>query len=253
MSEATGEGLPETPESNAPVSPVADGFLGRFLDLFRKPSRLMDNVGRHPRWWAPLLLIIFAVTAFSWLTMPIAAPEQVNNLQNSVFGRVLSEEDRAEMAESALDINPTKRIFQALADGFSALVFVVLFGLILGLFAQLSGGEVRFSQALGICIWGGVPVYVINVLVKLPIVFLTGSVLDWSIGLAALVQGQGSDSFLYKMLFNYGDFFTWWGLALIIIGFKRVFGMSLGPAILSVVLPWIVLTGIPVGIMLIMM
>lgn len=253
MTETSNNGASADPGPGGSPAPVANGFPGRFLDLFRNPARLMDNVGRSPRWWAPLLLVGVVVMSFQWLTMPIAAPETLDNMRDSVFGKILSEEDLAEMSENTLETNPTKRILQALADGVGAVVSVVLFGLILGLFAQLSGGEVKFNQALGICIWGAVPAYAISLIVKLPIAFATGSILDYSVGLALLARGLGTDSFLYKVLFQYGDFFTWWGLALVVLGFRRVFRMALGPAILSVVLPWAVLTGIPLGIMLIML
>jgi hypothetical protein len=213
----------------------------------------MDNVGRRPRWWAPLALVFVIAVGFSWLVTPISAPEQIDSMRDSIFGNILSEEDFAEMSARNLELGPTQRFLQALADGFAASVSVVLFGLILGLFAQLSGGDARFGQAVGICTWGAVPAYGLSLLVKLPIVLVTGSVLGVSTGLAFLVRNHGHDSFLYKLLFNYGDFFAWWGLALIVLGFRRVFGMALGPAVLSVVLPWAVLTGIPLGIMLVMM
>ena len=253
MTETTGDGSKEKSEPKESFAPESDGFFGRFLDLFRNPRRLMDNVGRHPRWWAPLLFIFVVVAFSSWMIMPIAAPESLGKMQDSVFGMALSDEDLQEIAEGAREITPTRRVLQALQDSIVNLVFIMLFGLALGMFAQLSGGQVKYGQALGITVWGAVPVYALNMLVRIPLAYATGSVFRYSVGLAALAPGADTGSFLFKVLYNYGDFFTWWGLVLVIIGFRRVFGMALGPAILSVILPWIVMMAFPLGIMLLFM
>lgn len=65
------------------------GFFGRLVALFTSPARLMDDVGRHPRWWAPLLFILVVVAFSSWMIMPIAAPESLGKMQDSVFGMAL--------------------------------------------------------------------------------------------------------------------------------------------------------------------
>ena len=253
MTETPNNGADAHPGQGASHAPGADGFVGRFLDLFRKPTRLMDNVGRKPRWWAPLLLIFVTVTFSSWMIMPIAAPEIVGQMQDSVLGMALPDEDMQEMKEGALDIPPTKRVLQALNDGVLNMIIILLFGLILGLFAQLTGGKVRYGQVLGITTWAAVPVYSLNMLVRIPLAYATGSVLRLSVGLAVLAPGADTGSFLFKVLYNYGDFFTWWGLILVIIGFRRVFGMALGPAILAVVLPWAVMMALSLGFMLLLM
>jgi hypothetical protein len=81
----------------------------------------------------------------------------------------------------------------------------------------------------------------------------TESVYRVSIGLAALAGSEDPTAPLYQVLMTYGDFFTWWGLVLIVIGFERVFGMGRGPAALSVILPWALLSAIPLGFSLLFM
>jgi hypothetical protein len=71
-----------------------------------------------------------------------------------------------------------------------------------------------------------------------------------TIGLAALLPDADPGSAVFQILMVYGDLFTWWGLFLLIVGFERVFGLGRGAAALSVLLPWAVLTLIPLGISL---
>ena len=65
---------------------------------------------------------------------------------------------------------------------------------------------------------------------------------------AALVPGLETTAPLYTVLSTYGDFFSWWGLAVLVIGFQRVFGMSRNAATVSVLLPWALASAVPVGL-----
>ena len=242
---------PTSGELTGEAGPI--GFFGRLVALFISPGRLMDDVGWAPRWWQPALLILLALYGFSWAVMPLSVAEQVENMQTSIFSKLVPDEAMQMQVDESRDFTPAKRSKQALIDSVISMTLMILFGLTLGLFAQLSGGRVKYSQALGICIWSAIPVFAVNLLVKIPMVFATESVIRPSVGLAALAPNAETGSVLFQVLYNYGDFFTWWGLVLVVIGFRRVFGLALGPAILSVVVPWVVLTAVPMGLMLLMM
>jgi len=239
------------PESFEPESD--DSFFSRLADLFRSPSSLMDKVGRNPRWWAPGLLIFLVMIGFTWLVTPISAPEQLELMRDSKLMQMAPEDVWEQQYQESLDIPTSKIILQALTAGFTTWIMVIVFGFILGFFARMSGGQVKFKQALGITAWGAIPVFVIASMVKLPLILATESVYSVSIGLAALMRGGDPSSPLYQVLMTYGDFFTWWGLALIIIGYQRVFGMGRGPAIASVIMPWALLSAIPLGFSLLFM
>ena len=254
MTEDNGTGAPAGPEERDPFTPAeTDGFIVRLTDLFRSPGRLMENVGRAPRWWAPGLLIFVVMIGFTWLVTPISAPEQLELMRDSRLMQMMPEEEFQRQYEEALDIPPTTRLLQSLGAGFTTWILVIVFGFVLGFFARMSGGKVQFKQALGIIGWAAIPVFVVASLVKLPLIMQTESVYQVSIGLAALVRGGDPTAPLYQVLMTYGDFFTWWGLVLIIIGFERVFGMGRGPAALSVILPWALLSAIPLGFSLLFM
>jgi hypothetical protein len=225
-----------------------DSFFGRLTDLFTNPGRLMDNVGANPRWWQPGLLVFLVMIAFSYLTLPISAPEQAELLRDSRLMEMVPADVADQQYEEARNITPDKRISQSGIAGFTTWIMILIFGLILGFFVRLGGGVGSFKQALGIVSWASLPVFMIGSLVKLPLILATESVYKVNIGLAALMPGADPGSFLFQVLMTYGDFFTWWGLYVVIIGFERVFKLSRSVAALSVLLPWALLSAIPLAL-----
>jgi len=230
-----------------------DSFFGRLKDLVTNPGRLMENVGASPRWWQPGLLVCLAMMAFTWMTLPISAPEQAELMRDSKLMQMVPEEAADQQYEEARNITPAKRLTQSGIAGFTSWLMILIFGLILGFFVRLGGGEGSFKQALGIVSWSSLPVFVISSLVKLPLILQTESVFKVNIGLAALLPGGEPGSALFQTLMTYGDFFTWWGLFLLVIGFERVFKIGRSAAALSVLLPWALLSAIPLALSLVFM
>ncbi|MCK9995953.1 MAG: YIP1 family protein [Candidatus Krumholzibacteria bacterium] len=230
-----------------------DSFFGRLKDLIINPGRLMENVGANPSWWQPGLLVCIVMIGFSWMTLPISAPEQAELMRDSKLMQMVPEEAADQQYEEARNITPSQRIIQSGIAGFTTWLLVLIFGLILGFFVRLSGGEGSFKQALTIVSWGSIPMFVIGSLVKLPLILQTESVFKVNIGLAALLPGGDPGSVLFQTLMAYGDFFAWWGLFLLVIGFERVFSIGRSVAVLSVLLPWALLSAIGLGISLLVM
>lgn len=230
-----------------------DSFFGRLKDLFTNPGRLMENVGTNPRWWQPGLLVCLVMIGFSWMTLPISAPEQAELMRDSKVMQMVPEEVAEKQYEEARNISPVQRVTQSGIAGFTTWLMVLIFGLVLGFFVRLGGGVGFFKQALGIVSWGAVPVFAINSLVKLPLILQTESVFKVNIGLAALLPGAEPGSGLFQTLMTYGDFFTWWGLFLLVVGFEKVFKIGRSAAVLSVLLPWVLLSAIPLALSLIFM
>jgi len=230
-----------------------DTFFGRLTDLITKPSRSMQNVGAGPRWWQPGLLIFVLIAGFSYLTLPISAPEQLEMMRDSKLMQMMPEDQWQEQYDEAMNMPPAKRLLQSVGAGLTTWVLVILFSFILGFFARMSGGQGSFRQALGIGSWSALIPFGLGSLVKMPLVLATESVFSVNIGLAALLPDGDPTSVLYQVLMTYGDLFTWWGLVVLIIGYQIVFQMTQKAAAVSVILPWILLSAIPLGLTLLFM
>jgi len=155
--------------------------------------------------------------------------------------------------DDALNISPAKRITQGLGAGFTTWVLVMIFSYAIAFFARMSGGEGSFRQALGVGTWAAVLPFGVASLVKLPLVLATESAFAVNIGLAALLPNGDPQSPIFHILMTYGDLFTWWGLGVMIVGYRQVFRMSSNAATVAILLPWAVLSAIPLGIGLLVM
>ncbi|MBK8166959.1 MAG: YIP1 family protein [bacterium] len=244
---------PPAPLAEPLPSGVDDRLGGRLRDLITRPSRLMDHVGARPQWWVPGLIIFVVMIVFSWLTLPVSGPEQMELMRDSKLMSMMPEDQWQSMYDDAMNVAPGKRVLQSLTGGFTGWLTVIIFGFILGFFARMSGGRGTFRQALGVTSWAALLPFAVGPLVKLPLVLATESVFEVNLGLAALLPGSGPGSPLFQFLLAYGDFLTWWGLAVLVIGFSRVFGLARRAAIVSVVLPWALLSLIPLGLTLLFM
>ena len=243
----------EEPEFEPTEPRGNDGFFGRLADLVVKPARLMTNVGAAPRWWQAGVLIFLLMTAFSWLIMPVSAPEQMELMRDSKISQLMPEGAWEKAYADALNPSPSKRIMQSLGAGLTTWVTVLILSFVLGFFAKMSGGQGKVKQAMGIVHWGSLIPFGLLVLIKGPLILATESLMQVNLGLAALLPDADPTSALFQILVAYGDFFNWWGLAVLIIGFRQVFRMSGGAAAVSVILPWALMMAIPVGINLAMM
>ncbi len=241
------------PGAPPPVVDANDSIGGRLRDLVMHPGRLMARVGARPLWWVPGLVVLVVVAAFSWLTSPISGPEQMEMMRHSKLMSMMPEEQWQQQYDAAMNLSAAKRIFQAVTGGLMAWIMMLVFGFVLGFFVRMSGGKGTMRQALGITAWAGLLPFALGPLVKLPLVLTTESVFHVNIGLAALMPNAEPGSPLFQVLMSYGDFLTWWGLAVMVIGFAEVFGLTRKAAVTSVVLPWALLSLIPLGVSLIFM
>ena len=230
-----------------------DNFLGRLSDLVMKPARLMDNVGLAPRWWQPALIVFVLISGFSYLTLPISAPEQLEMMRDSKLMQMMPEAQWQDQYDAAMNISPAKRLLQSAGAAFTTIIMMVIFSLIIGFFARMSGGQGTFRQALGLGSWSALIPFGIASCVKLPLVLATESVFAVNLGLAALLPDGDPTSPLYQVLMTYGDLFTWWGLVVLVIGYRQVFGLTGRAAAVSVILPWALLSMIPLGMSLLFM
>lgn len=235
--------VPDGLESHGPRE--NDGFFGRLTDLIVKPTRLMRNVGVAPRWWQPGLLIFAVMVVFQYFTYPIAAPEQVEIMRNSRMAEFMPPEALEQAYLQALDPSPAKLAIESVKVGVTTWVMVLVVSVIFGFFAKMGGGKGKMKQALGIVHWASVLPFALFTLIKLPLVLATETVLGTNLGLAALLPDPDPGSALFQILVQYGDFGSWWGLFVMITGFKVVYRMSGVAAATSILLPWVLAVAVP--------
>jgi hypothetical protein len=225
-----------------------DNIGARLVALIVKPGLLMEWVKARPLWLVAGLILLLLSALFAALTLHISGPEQMEMMRDSRFGQMMSEEEWQADYEEVLDPTPTKRLTHALTGGIGTWIIVFIYGLLFLLFGKLAGGQASFKQVLGVTYWAMIIPFALGALLRLPLIFAKQSVFGVSIGLAALAPNLEVTSALFQALVAFGDFFVWWGLVVVIIGYQKVNDFPRGKAAVVVIMPWLLITAALYGL-----
>ncbi len=211
----------------------------------------MDQVGRRPKWWlAGIFLLLINGVVMTWVG-PIMVEEYKSSTLAPDLSSLISKEQVEASLEKAVASGSRNKLGSIINIGLNSWAVTIVFGLVLGFFVKMAGGQGSFSQALGIVHWAALIPNGLGVLIKLPLVLATGEFARITLSPAAFLPAEATGSFLFVFLSYFAEATVWWGLVVIIIGFERVFGLERGPAALSVILPWALATGIMAGFRLV--
>lgn len=224
-----------------------DFLPSRLWDLFAHPARLMDNVGRWPKWWhAGLLILLINGVATTWVG-PIMLDEYKSSQHSSQLDSLVSRQQVEAGLEKAMVSGNQNKLGSILSTGLNSWAVTIVFSLVLGFFIKMAGGKGSFPQALGIVHWAALIPYGLGTLIKLPIILNTGQYARITLSPGVFMPADKVECFVSIFLSNFAEISIWWGLFVVVIGFEKVFGLDRGPAFLSVVLPWALATGIMTG------
>jgi hypothetical protein len=150
-------------------------------NIFFSPAEVFQNLRRHPRWLAAVLIMSALSAIFSNAFLYRLTPERVTNytidktlqmsmIANNEQAKKQVEQGRAQaIAESK---NPISRAGQAI-NGFAWQVFLYLFlALIFFLFALVMGGKLNFWQAFSAAVYAAFPIAVIRFVLNTIILFI---------------------------------------------------------------------------------
>ena len=231
---------PAVPAAETPISPVS-----AVAGTFSRPSETFRRLVARPTWWLPLVLII-ASTAASWL---VVAPkmDMDRTIRESIekraekSGRTIPPEVINRQVEMSMKLMP---VFFGVALAGSA-VFFFFPALVLWGSAKAMGADARYQQLLSI--WGHAglanilgALLAIPIFLQLPDGSLTqegvsqvvksnvGAFLDPSAPAPLLALAGSLDVFSLAALF------------LLVLGFRRLPGLSKGAATATPVVLWLV-------------
>jgi hypothetical protein len=230
-----------SPAAEAPISAVS-----AIAGTFSRPSETFRRLVVRPTWWLPLLLLVLA-TASGWL---VAVPkmDMDRTIRESIekraekSGRTIAPEMIDRQVEMSKKMMP---LFFGIAVGGTA-VFFFFAALVLWGSAKAMGGEARYAQLLAI--WGHAALpsllgalLAIPIFLQLPNGSLTqegaeqvvksnvGAFLDSSAPAALRAFAGSIDVFSFAVLF------------LLVLGMRRLPGLSKGAATSIPIVLWLVI------------
>ncbi len=149
--------------------------------IFYSPGEVFQNLRRHPRWLAALLIMSVLSVVFFNLFLYQLTPERVTNyaidktlempmIANNEAARKNIEAGRAQTIEQ--NKNPVLRGGQAVNTFVGQVFLYAFFGLIFFLFALAMGGVMNYWQAFSAAVYASFPVSVIKFVLNSIILFI---------------------------------------------------------------------------------
>ena len=238
--------------SAVPVPAPGIGAVAAVIGTFTKPSDTFARLVARPTWWLPLVLTLLATAGSFWIVMPKIDMDRT--IRESIekrmekSGRTVSPEVIQRQVDAAKKMTPLYLGIGVVA----ALVFFFCIALILWGGAKAMGADVRYGQMLAI--WGhsGLP-SLIGVLVSIPI-FLQIPDASLTQEGAQHVLKSNLGAFLddstpaaLRTLASSVDLFSIAVLCLVVLGFRKLPGLSKGAATWTPVVLWILAVAIKVA------
>lgn len=228
------------PAAEAPISPVS-----AVVGTFTSPSETFGRLVARPTWWLPLLLLILA-TASVW-PIAVSKMDMDRTIRESIekraekSGRTLAPEVINRQVEVGKKMMPF--IFGGTVAGYAIVYFLI--ALVLWGSAKAMGAEARYTQLLAI--WGHASLpNLLSALLAIPI-FLQlpdGSLTQES---AEQVVKSNVGAFLdpsapaaLRAFASSLDIFSLAALFLLVLGFRRLPGLSKGAATTVPIVLWLV-------------
>lgn len=241
--------------SDAPVAappPAGIGAVEAVVGTFTKPSDTFGRLVARPTWWLPFVASVLATALSFWLVAPKIDMDRTvresieKRLEKS--GRTMAPEAIQRQVDASKKMAP---LFLVFAVGASIVFFFVV-SLALWGGAKAMGADARYAQLLAV--WGhsALP-FVISGLVSIPL-FLKEPDASLTQDQAQRVLASHLGAFLddsapgaLKALASSVDVFSLAVLALLVLGFRKLPGLSKGAATWTPIVLWALAIAVKVG------
>lgn len=229
--------------AGAAVPGPAIGAVEAVIGTFTKPSDTFGRLVARPTWWLPFVLTVLAVAASTWVATPKIDLERT--IRESIekrmekSGRTVSPEVIQRQVEAAKKMTP---LFLGIAVG-ATIVFTFLIALVLWGGAKAMGADARYTQLLAIWVHAGLP-SLVGALISIPIfIQLPDASLTQDSAQQVLKSNLGaflddSTPAALRSLASSVDVFSIAVLVLLVLGFRRLPGLSKGAATWTPIVLW---------------
>jgi hypothetical protein len=239
-----------TPE-NAPAiepSPAGMSEFSRLTGVFFEPGKTFADIVARPRWLVPMLLLILIGLAASVEMGQRIGWDRIIRHAFETNARAQSMDPQAR--EKAIQIQVKFASVSAYAGPVVAvpIYFLVVAGVLLGIFAGILSVPMKFKQALAVVAYANLPGVISGILLMVVMLLKNPDEFNFQNPLAfnpgAFMDPLTSSKSLYSLATSL-DLFTLWVIVLLTIGFKSAAPrkLSFAGAFLAVLLPWCVWVG----------
>ncbi|MFI5180260.1 MAG: YIP1 family protein [Thermoanaerobaculia bacterium] len=233
------ESVPAASDVSAIAAPAA------FVGTFSNPAETFRRLVAHPTWWLPFLLTILLTTGLFLLSMPkLDWDKTIRDAMEkraAKTGQTIPPEIVNRQIEQAKKMTG---VYLGFALGFTVLAFFVV-GLVLWGAARAMGADARYAQLLAIWAHASLPnlvggILAIPLIATLPDASATQTTLQGILrsNLGAFLADDAPAAL--RSVLGALDLFSFAVLALLVVGFRKLPGLSKGAATAIPIVLWLV-------------
>lgn len=221
-----------------PVPGPPDSAIARIPGVIFSPVKTFEAIARRPTWLAPLLLWTALSLVLTSFMMPRMDWEGMTRAQMEKGGQTVSEEQIQRTVAMQKRFAGLGYVWGGLVPAILSLLIALIFW---GAFKAF-GSDLSFKQSFGVTTHGFVPAVLASVLF-IPLVLRQEKLNPANMGdllrsnLGFLVEKESSPA-LHSLLQSL-DVFSFWTLALLIIGYAAAAKTSRGKAAGLILTLWI--------------
>lgn len=228
-----------------PQGALADSPWGRPLGVLVSPQATFLSLAARPSWLPPLLVLMVLGLVGQVLVNQRIDHEAVIREAFERQGQPVDEEQVERAAGMQRKFGPT-------CGAVVPLLGLLLAAAIFWGLANAAGGEVDFKRSLSVTVHGLMPTAVAGLL-TIPVVLGRQEIepIEAYIGLLASHLGvfAPDDTPLWLLgLLARVDLFSIWAVVLLVIGFRRVAGLSIGASTAIVLFLWALMAAVLVAL-----
>ena len=238
---------PSSASPTAPVSPVA-----AVAGTFTSPSATFARLLARPTWWLPFLLsLAFTAGVFAIASQKMDMDRTVREAlekRASKTGQVVSPESVTRQVQMTQKLQPY--ILGGVVVFGAAAFFVT--GLVLWGAARAMGGVAAYAQILAVWAHASLPLLV-GAILAIPIFWAVADGSLTQTGAQQIVRSNvgaflpESAPAALRAAASSLDVFAIWALVLLVVGFRRIRGLSRGAATATPVVLWGVWVALKTG------
>ena len=226
--------------------------MAGLIEIFYQPRKVFEYVREQRAWLIALVANLLLMTIYLTGVQQAIGPTNVarQQIEGSSFAKNMSAEDK-EKAIAAAD-TPTRRLIGIVSTPIVIAVIMAIFALLYMAIAGMSGGPIKFSQAMGTANYAAWPFNIITALLSSIVVFMSAdrSELDFQHLLAfnagAFMDKATTSKPLYALASSF-DILILAQMAFAAWGLSIVAKISFGKAMAGLIVIWLAITAIRMG------
>lgn len=208
-------------------------FLNRLQGIFFNPQLTLKSISDKPVWVDALIILLIVLTIFSYIVVPYAQKDRLQDLKNDIELQERLGEDAYKQQLEFLE-NPPQWfiiVFTIIVPFFANLIGFLLPSLIILAMGRIFSTEGNYKQVFSAYLHANFVDKILGNAVRLILILSRKSIMQTTTSLSLLFPRLETTSPGYKVLSQF-DFFQLWLFGILGFGLSNIFKIEMKKALL---------------------